>query len=106
MFKRHEKCLKQSQLSWIQLREAKLSNSILTQISLAQKSQLREAQLSNSILTQIDLAQKGQLREDQLYNLILTLISFAQKSLESCPVLKLTYLVFDTIMFQILLSIL
>ena len=52
-------------------------------ISLAQNSQLRGAQLSNSSLTQISLA---------------------QKSLKFCPVLKLRYLVFDKIMFQILLS--
>ena len=49
---------------------------------------LKEAQLSNSVLTQISLAQKGQLREDQLLNSILTLISFAQKSLDSHHVPK------------------
>ena len=49
---------------------------------------LKEAQLSNLVLTHISLAQKGQLREDQLSNSILTLISFAQKSLHSHQVPK------------------
>ena len=49
---------------------------------------LRVAQLSNSILTQIDLAQKGQLREAQLAIFFLTQIGFPQKSLSSCYVLK------------------
>ena len=62
-----QKFTEQGQLSWDRLKVAQLSNSILTQINLAQKGQLREAQLSKSILTQI---------------------SFPQKSLSSCYVLK------------------
>ena len=69
-----------------------LSKNMLIQPSLKQAQlswdRLKEAQLSNSVLTQISLAQKGQLREDQLLNSILTLISFAQKSLDSHHVPK------------------
>ena len=50
---------KQAQPSWDRLREAQLSSSVYSQISLAWKGQLREAQLSYSILSQISFAQNN-----------------------------------------------